>query len=134
MLDASSRRPSGSPQYAGTVVMAFVFIVLLVVVFIALVAAAVIVTLVSRNRRSRLDDRAPRLLADATVVDKRGEITGGGESRAVQHYYVTFQFPDGSRLELEVAGSESGMLTPGDTGSLDWQGSRYLGFTREILR
>jgi hypothetical protein len=114
--------------------MAFVFVFMIVVVFITLVAAAVIVALARRNRQSRLDAQAPRLRADATVVDKRSEITGGGETRAVQHYFVTFQFPDGNRLELEVAGSESGMLTPGDTGSLDWQGSRYLGFAREILR
>jgi len=113
---------------------AFFFFVLVVVVFIAVVATAVIVAIARRNRQAQLNDQAPRLQAEARVVDKRSEITGGGETRAVQHYFVTFQFPDGNRLELEVAGSESGMLTPGDTGSLDWQGTRYLGFAREILR
>lgn len=109
---------------------------------IFMLAAAVIVVVgiiiaiaVTRSARATAQDRnAPRLRAEATVVDKRSEITGGGESRARQHYFVTFQFPDGNRTELALTGPESGMLTPGDTGVVEWQGTRYVGFAREILR
>jgi len=51
-----------------------------------------------------------------------------------QRYYVTFEFTSGSRLELDVPEPESGMLVVGDQGTLAWQGPRYLGFAREILR
>ncbi|MDQ7991476.1 MAG: DUF2500 domain-containing protein [Propionicimonas sp.] len=100
----------------------------------ALVVVFFILAMVRGASRNRPDPRAPRLRADARVVDKRSEISGGGETRAVQHYYVTFQFPDGNRIELEASGPESGLLTPGDTGSLEWQGAHFVGFAREILR
>ena len=67
------------------------------------------------------------------MVDKRTQLTRSGAA-AEQRYYVTFQFPTGGRLELEVPPSDSGMLVVGDAGRLDWRGTRYLGFTREILR
>ena len=112
-----------------------VVVLLMVMIFgVALVLAAVIAVGVLRSRAAAQQRNAPRLRADATVVDKRSEVSGGGDSRAVQHYFVTFQFPDGNRIELAVTGPESGMLTRGDTGTVEWQGLRYLGFVREILR
>ena len=114
-----------------------VVVLLMVMIFaVAVVLAAVVAVGVLRSRGGGGAEQrnAPRLRADATVVDKRSEITGGGETRAVQHYFVTFQFPDGNRVELAVTGPESGMLSRGDTGTVEWQGQRYLGFAREILR
>ncbi len=112
-----------------------VVVLLMVMIFaVAVVLAAVVAVGVLRSRAAPAQRNAPRLRADATVVDKRSEITGGGETRAVQHYFVTFQFPDGNRVELAVTGPESGMLSRGDTGTVEWQGQRYLGFAREILR
>ena len=46
------------------------------------------------------------------------------------HYYVTFQFDSGDRLELHVPGREYGMMAEGDVGDLTFQGTRYLGFDR----
>lgn len=45
-------------------------------------------------------------------------------------YYVTFQVESGDRMELQVNGSEYGMLVEGDHGKLSFQGTRYLGFER----
>ena len=109
-------------------------IVFMLATAVIVVVAIIIAVAVSRNSRATLDRNAPRQRAEATVVDKRSEITGGGETRARQHYFVTFQFPDGNRVELKLTGPESGMLTPGDSGVVEWQGTRYVGFAREILR
>lgn len=99
------------------------------------VVLGLVVGVVVRGARGTLHDAtAPRLRTEAVVVDKRTEVTGGGEFAARQAYYVTFQLPDGNRVELGVSGTESGMLVVGGQGSLEWQGSRYLGFVREILR
>ena len=66
------------------------------------------------------------------MVDKRTELAGGRSDD--QRYYVTFEFPTGHRLELDVPGRESGLLVVGDQGTLAWQGPRYRGFAREVLR
>lgn len=110
-----------------------VFFVVFSIIAVAIVSL-VVAALIRGARRTLRDDASPRVTAEALVVDKRAEVTGGGETPARQTYYVTFQFPDGGRLELGVPASESGLLVVGDRGTLSWQGSRYLGFAREILR
>lgn len=112
--------------------MAIVLVVMVLVAVVVLTPAALAAARVAR-RRIR-DARAPLRQAEAVVVTKRTEITGGGRTPADQNYFVTFQFPDGNRLELQVSGRESGLLVPGDEGDLQWQGTRYLGFTRQIMR
>ena len=54
--------------------------------------------------------------------------TGGTVSTT---HYVTFEAPDGSRLELKVNGSEYGMLAEGDYGELTFQRKRYVSFNRQ---
>ena len=46
-------------------------------------------------------------------------------------YYVTFQVESGDRMELQMTGSEYGMLAEGDRGRLTFQGTRYVSFERE---
>ena len=108
------------------------FLLVLLVFFGAVVLVALLVGKAVRQRR--IDANAPRLRAEALVVDKRTELSGGGEYANTQHYFVTFEFPDGNRTELSLSGPESGMLTPGDRGTLEWQGGRFVGFARQILR
>ncbi len=109
-----------------------VFVLALLTVVTGVIVAAVFIARAAQQRR--IDANAPRLRADALVVDKRSEISGGGETPNSQRYFVTFEFPDGNRAELSVSGPESGMLTPGDRGILEWQGSRFVGFARQLLR
>ncbi len=109
--------------------------VLIVLAVMAIVVMAVAArALVGAMRRARRVVKAPRLQAEATVINKRTEMLGSGRGEPGQRYYATFQFPDGQRLELMMSGPESGVITVGDQGTLDWQGPRYLGFAREILR
>jgi len=106
---------------------------LIVAVILIVIAIPTVLAIVRAGRRRSRDRAATELQAEARVVDKRSQITGSGTA-ADQRYYVTFQFATGGRLELEVSPSESGMLVVGDEGHLDWRGTRYLGFAREILR
>ncbi|MDQ7991322.1 MAG: DUF2500 domain-containing protein [Propionicimonas sp.] len=111
-----------------------------VLVLLAIAAAIVILAALPAllaglrvARRRATDNSRPRLQAEARVVDKRTHLTGSGAT-AEQRYYATFQFPDGGRVELAIPAASSGLLVVGDEGHLDWQGTRYHGFAREILR
>lgn len=88
----------------------------------------VFVTMIRQNRHN---NASPRLSVPAAVVAKRDH-----RSRSRDHhytsYYVTFQFESGDRLELNVPGTEFGLLCEGDRGKLTFQGTRYLGFEREF--
>ena len=84
------------------------------------------------------NNNSPRLTVPATVVAKRTNVTRHHHGGAADHhhhhtstsYYVTFQVESGDRMELQVAGTEYGMLIEGDIGKLTFQGTRYLGFDR----
>ena len=70
------------------------------------------------------------------VVAKRTNIThfNDGTDTTMVHtnttYYVTFEVESGDRMEMNVRGSEYGMLAEGDVGKLTFQGTRYLNFER----
>ena len=112
------------------------FLVVGAVVLTIVVVAAIpfILAVVRVARRQAADRSSPPRQAEATVLDKRSQVTGGGSNPIEQDYYVTFQLATGERVELRVPDAVSGVLMPGDEGALEWKGSRYLGFAREILR
>ena len=77
------------------------------------------------------NNASPLLTREAVVVAKRSEVSGGsGDSSASTWYYATFEFADGSRLELAVRGNVYGLLAEGDRGTLQSQGTRYVDFRR----
>jgi hypothetical protein len=104
----------------------------LLVVGIAVVP--VVLSVIRAVRRSRVIRMAPKLEAEARIIEKRASTVGGGSAGAGETFFVTFQLFDGSRIELPMPASEAALLVIGDEGNLGWQASRYLGFTREILR
>ena len=108
-------------------------VLLLMAVATVVILVGIVVAVIVTTRRRLPDRSAPRVQAEARVVDKRALIVGGGAA-ADQRYYVTFQLPDGNRVELAVPTPQAGILVVGDQGRLDWQGNHYLGFAREILR
>ena len=114
----SKRRPAA--RYPGSVTP--LFLILITLTLVAVLGVVVLVVVVAKGAQARQASlSAPRL-------------RGGSDVRTSQRYFVTFQFPDGNRLELAVSGPESGMLTPGDRGILEWQGAQFAGFARQILR
>ncbi|CAM3722601.1 DUF2500 domain-containing protein [Mesobacillus thioparans] len=95
-----------------------------------LVFGIIIFTIIKGIGTWSKNNQSPRLNSFAKVVTKRTSVRGGGETRAHNVYYVTFEFDSGDRLELHVNGQEYGQLVEGDDGELTFQGTRYLGFTR----
>ncbi len=108
--------------------------VLFFLIFIVMFLFTIVRGLLQWNK----NNHSPRLTVDAKIVSKRVAVThhnGGahGEHMSTStSYYVTFQVESGDRMELHVKGSEYGMLAEGDLGRLTFQGTRYLGFQRNI--
>lgn len=114
------------------------FGVMFTLVFV-LVIGMLVVTAVRGIRQWNKNNNSPRLTVPATVVDKRTNVTHLHHNGAGGHhhhhtsttYYVTFQVDSCDRMELQVNGTEYGMLIEGDRGELSFQGTRYLGFERK---
>ena len=125
---------------------------LFIVVFVVVVGLIVLAAIRARRQRA-VNNAAPEVSAVARVADKRIELSGGGGSSLTptmsvdgtysttvssdsisQRHLVTFEQPGGERFELEVPANEYGLLVVGDEGSVSMKGTRYLGFTRELLR
>lgn len=98
------------------------------------VLGMILFTVVSNLRTWGKNNASPRLTVPATVVAKRTNVSRHHTDNTMSHtfttYYATFQVESGDRMELEVDGSDYGMLVEGDTGKLSFQGTRYLGFER----
>ena len=84
------------------------------------------------------NNNSPKLIVPAKVVTKRTSTSGGHHSTDNTHsmtttsYYATFQFESEDRTEFSLSGSQFGMLAEADIGVLTFQGTRYLGFERDI--
>ncbi len=102
----------------------FTLFFLLVFVFIVGMFIYVISTNVKKANNNR---NSPRLTVDAKVVSKRDQVRG---ENTFTYYFATFEFESGDRIELEMQGQESGMVVEGDAGSLTFQGSKFISFSR----
>jgi hypothetical protein len=112
----------------------FVLVAGVFVLFFAFVIVMIILAIVKGTRQSAINNAAPEVTAAAEVVDKRIEISGGGETSVSQQHFVSFEQPSGERFELEVPPNEFGLLVAGDRGSVTMKGTQYLAFAREIMR
>ena len=110
------------------------FSILFPLVFLV-VLGMILFTVVSNLRTWSKNNASPRLTVPATVVAKRMNVsrhhTDNAMARTFTTYYVTFQVESGDRMELRLSGTEYGQLAEGDTGRLNFQGTRYLGFERK---
>ena len=120
-----------------------IFPFLFITVFV-IVIGTILVSAVRGVKTWNKNNASPRLTVAAQVVTKRTEIShhrhqahgshhdgmGIGHTTTSTRYYATFQVESGDRMELQLSGSEYGMLAEGDQGSLTFQGTRYLGFER----
>lgn len=114
------------------------FGVMFTLVFV-LVIGMFVVTAVRGISQWNKNNNSPRLTVSATIVAKRTNVTHHHHNGAGGHhhhhtsttYYVTFQVDIGDRMELQVDGTEYGMLIEGNRGELSFQGTRYLSFERK---
>ena len=103
-----------------------------------LVIGLFIYAVVQAIARKQKNDASPRLTVLARVVSRRQEVThharnmndGVYHTSSTTRYFVTFQVESGDRMELELDGSDFGMLAEGDEGRLSFQGTRFLDFQR----
>ncbi len=112
-----------------------VFPVLFTVMFV-LVLGVIIVTLVRNVSQWHKNNNSPRLTVQATVVSKRMEVTHRHDANmhtghSSTWYYATFQVESGDRMELSIPDRDYGYLVEGDRGSLAFQGTRFLSFSRD---
>ena len=110
-----------------------VFNILFAIIFFCVLGTMVYIFVKNISTWNK-NNHSPRLTVPATVVAKRTEVSRHHTDNTMMHtfttYYVTFQVESGDRMELEVDGSDYGMLVEGDIGKLMFQGTRYLGFER----
>lgn len=79
------------------------------------------------------NNASPVEIRKAKVIAKRTKVSGGsGEMSASTWYYMTFEFADGERMELQVAGRLYGLVVEGDQGEVTYQGTRFQGFERKV--
>ena len=121
--------------------MGFNIMGILVTVIFVFVLGMFIVTAVKGIGQWNKNNHSPRLTVPATVVAKRTDVShhrhnhgtaGMHHTSRSTTYYVTFQVESGDRMELNMTGSEFGLLVEGDRGMLSFQGTRYLGFERKF--
>lgn len=119
------------------------FDILFFLVFFIVIGMFVMVFIRGISEWNR-NNQSPRLTVEARIVAKRmnvshhnhcnaGDTTGahGTHTTSSTSYYATFEVESGDRMELQLSGSDYGMLAEGDTGQLTFQGTRYLGFNRQ---
>jgi hypothetical protein len=113
-------------------------IVLLGIVF---VFGTIIVRSIQGAKQWKKNNESPVLTVDATMVTKRADVHHYHHDTGIDNmhhtsssttYYATFEVASGDRMEFEVRDSEYGMLVENDIGKLTFQGTRYLGFERNI--
>lgn len=87
----------------------------------------------SRNNNSpKLEERA-RVVAKRTNVSHHHHANQNTPTSSTSTtYYATFELMSGIRQEFHVAGNVFGYLVEGDEGMLAFQGTRYLGFQRDL--
>ncbi|MBU3143021.1 DUF2500 domain-containing protein [Clostridium sp. CF012] len=85
------------------------------------------------------NNKKPVLSVKAKVVTKRTHTSSRGSMNDNQpihssstFYHATFEVESGDRMELQISGSEFGLLAEGDVGKLTFQGTRYKKFEREF--
>ncbi len=109
------------------------FSIMFTVVFV-LVTGIFVVTIVKGIMQWSRNNASPRLTVPARVIGKRDEVHRRRHDSHLHYhttYFITFEVESGDRMELQVQGTESGLIVEGDSGMLTFQGTRFLGFERK---
>ena len=95
----------------------------------------------------RKNEQSPKLSVPAKVKSKRAHVSKSTDMHHHQQenhhfhsssshtsYFVTFEFESGDRSEFYVSGNEYGLISEDDIGILTFQGTRFLGYERKIVK
>ena len=118
-------QPRGQPT-VGTAVIVFIGVIF------AIVIGTIIYTIVRGTIQTASNLSQDTVALSAQIVSKRTEVSNGaGDMPISTTHYVTFQMSDGQRQEFSMSGSDYGLLTEGDQGTLSHRGTWYKGFQRQ---
>lgn len=99
--------------------------------FMSIVIGIMIFTITRNVGIYRKNLNAPKITIEAKIVAMRNEvITSYGKAHGVNRYYATFEQKSGERLELSMERADFSLLCEGDEGTLVFQGTRLVSFTR----
>ena len=92
---------------------------------------AVLVFVIRRiSHETHKNDGKPVESVRARVVSKRTDVQAMSNSPVYTHYFATFELTDGSRVEVQLAGEQFGLLAEGDEGVLTHRGTKFYSFVR----
>ncbi|ALC80166.1 DUF2500 domain-containing protein [Bacillus capparidis] len=104
----------------------------IVVIGVICVFGIIIFTAVKGISTWNHNNQQPKLTVRAKVTGKRTEVHGGsGDSSSRSYNYATFEVESGDRMELQVKAQQYAELAEDDSGSLSFQGTRFLHFERD---
>ncbi len=86
-------------------------------------------------KQNSINNASPVLSVNAKVCSKRVEVKNVGNHnmhnyRTRTKYFATFEVESTDRIEFSITGEQSGLLMENDYGTLKFQGTKYLNFTR----
>lgn len=120
------------PFFGGFNIMFSLFPIMFFLVF-----GLIIFTIAKGIKQNMYNNKQPIIPVQTKVVAKRYNVSHhtNGTNDNIHHssnttYYATFEMTNGERMELHVPASEFGMLVEGDEGTLQFQGTRFISFTR----
>lgn len=115
-----------------------IFPIFFIIIF-GIIVVIFIITIVKVIKEWSYNNSQPKIPAEVVVVAKRQDVRRHNNvnndihsTRSITSYYVTFEFNNGERLELNLSAEEYGLLAEGDTGMLVSQGKRFISFDREF--
>jgi len=92
-----------------------------------------IVKAIGATGRWSSNNAAEMLTRPSKVVAKRSKVWGGsGDFSANTDYFITFEFEDRTRLELQIRNEQYGLIVEGDVGEVSYQGTRFKHFERKL--
>ena len=118
----------------------FTFAPIFIGIVFVIIFIVIIINVFSGLSQWKKNEESPRLSVPASVKTKRTNVTRNShlhDNHVHSHssfttYFITFEFESGDRSEFRISDKEYGMLAEGDIGTLTFQGTRYLDFTRKI--
>jgi hypothetical protein len=125
----------GEPQFN----FMFTLVPIIIVIVFVIVIGGILFTVFKGITQWSSNNKQPVLTVPCIIVSKRANVSqhntnhnGHIHHNANTTYYTTFEVESGDRMELKIADQEYGQLAEGDQGKLTFQGTRYLGFERQL--
>lgn len=103
-----------------------------------LIFGFIIFAIVKSIQENMHNNKQPIIPVEAKIVAKRYDVShhhhhNGSDNMhhsSSTSYYATFELTNGERMELPIPSNDFGMLVEGDEGTLQFQGTRFISFTR----